>query len=100
MADAGLIVLVSLISPYRADRERAQKIVGPERFFEIFVDTPLEVCEQRDPKGLYLKARTGLIPNFTGISAPYEPPGNPNLRVVPGEPQDSTVKACIGLALS
>jgi bifunctional enzyme CysN/CysC len=99
MADAGLIVLVSLISPYRADREKAREIVGPARFFEVFVDTPLEVCEKRDSKGLYKKARAGLIPNFTGIGAPYEPPVSPDLRVAPAASQDSTVKACLGLAL-
>jgi bifunctional enzyme CysN/CysC len=81
MADSGLIVLVSLISPYQADREHAKVIIGPERFKEVFVDTPLEVCEQRDPKGLYKKARKGLIPNFTGISAPYEVPDDPFLIV-------------------
>ena len=78
MADSGLIVLVSLISPYAADRAHAREIIGPDRFREIYVDTPLEICEKRDPKGLYRKARQGLIPNFTGISAPYEPPEDPN----------------------
>jgi bifunctional enzyme CysN/CysC len=77
MADSGLIVLVSLISPYIADREHARDIIGAHRFKEIHVDTPLEICEQRDPKGLYKKAREGLIPNFTGISAPYESPTAP-----------------------
>ena len=81
MADSGLIILVSLISPYRADRENARGIVGVERFAEVFVDTPLEVCEGRDPKGLYSKARRGLIPNFTGIGAPYEEPENPDLSI-------------------
>jgi bifunctional enzyme CysN/CysC len=77
MADSGLVVLVSLISPYRADRERASGIVGKDRFHEVYVSTPLELCEQRDPKGLYQKARKGLIPNFTGIGSPYEPPTRP-----------------------
>lgn len=99
MADAGLIVLVSLISPYRADREKAREIVGAGRFFEVFLDTPLEVCEQRDPKGLYAKARAGHIPNFTGVSAPYEPPLNPDLLVSPTESQKSAVTACLGLVL-
>jgi bifunctional enzyme CysN/CysC len=81
MADSGLVVLVSLISPYRADRENARGIVGVEHFAEVFVDTPLEVCEGRDPKGLYSKARRGLIPNFTGIGAPYEEPENPDLSI-------------------
>ncbi|MEX2441483.1 MAG: adenylyl-sulfate kinase, partial [Pontimonas sp.] len=65
MADSGLVVLVSLISPYRSDRAHAAEIVGEDRFLEVFVDTPLDICEQRDPKGLYQKARAGLIPNFT-----------------------------------
>jgi bifunctional enzyme CysN/CysC len=78
MADSGLVVLVSLISPYRADRARAAEIVGEHRFHEIFVSTPLEMCEQRDPKGLYKKARQGLIPNFTGIGSPYEAPSSPD----------------------
>lgn len=81
MADSGLVVLVSLISPYRSDRESAREIVGGERFAEVFVDTPIEVCEQRDPKGLYSKARKGLIPNFTGVSAPYEVPERPDLVI-------------------
>jgi bifunctional enzyme CysN/CysC len=81
MADSGLIVLVSLISPYRADRARARETVGPERFVEVFVDTPLFICEQRDAKGLYAKARRGILPNFTGISASYEPPEKPSVHV-------------------
>jgi bifunctional enzyme CysN/CysC len=83
MADAGLIVLVSLISPYEKDRQGAKDIIGEHRFAEIFVDTPLEVCEQRDPKGLYKKARAGEIPNFTGIGAPYEAPQNPAVVITP-----------------
>ena len=85
MADSGLIVLVSLISPYRTDREHARDIIGPERFVEVFVDTPLELCEKRDPKGLYKKARSGLLPNFTGIDSPYEAPQDPAVRVIPSE---------------
>lgn len=77
MADSGLVVLVSLISPYIADRENARDIIGADRFKEIYVNTPLEICEERDPKGLYRKARNGLIPNFTGVSAPYEVPTEP-----------------------
>jgi bifunctional enzyme CysN/CysC len=79
MADSGLIVLVSLISPYRADRDKAREIVGASRVTEVFVDAPIEVCELRDPKGLYAKARRGLIPNFTGVDAPYEVPENPDI---------------------
>ena len=74
MTDAGLIVLVSFIAPYRSERRMAREFFADGEFLEVFVDTPLEVCEQRDVKGLYAKARAGLIPNFTGISAPYEVP--------------------------
>ncbi|NLF16242.1 MAG: sulfate adenylyltransferase subunit CysN [Lentisphaerae bacterium] len=77
--DAGLIVITAFISPYREDRAQARDIVGAERFFEVHVNTPLEVCEARDPKGLYQKARTGAIAQFTGISAPYEAPEAPAL---------------------
>ncbi len=80
-ADAGLITLVSFISPYVRDRERARAAAGPERFCEVFVDAPLAVCEQRDPKGLYRRARAGEIPDFTGISAPYERPPRPDLVI-------------------
>ena len=83
MADAGLIVLVALISPYRSDRDRVRERVG-DRFVEVFVDTPLDICESRDPKGLYLRARQGLIPEFTGVSAPYEEPLHPELRIAAG----------------
>ena len=79
MADAGLIVITAFISPYRADRRRARESArkGGVDFIEIFVSAPLEVCERRDPKGLYKKARAGEIKEFTGISAPYEAPENP-----------------------
>jgi adenylylsulfate kinase len=79
MADAGLVVLLSFISPFRADRENARKIISPYPFIEIFVNSPLAECEKRDPKGLYRKARAGLIPEFTGISSPYEEPLNPEI---------------------
>jgi bifunctional enzyme CysN/CysC len=81
MTDAGLIVLVALISPFRVDRETARSLFEPEEFNEIFVDVPLEVAESRDPKGLYKKARRGELPNFTGIGSPYEPPINPEIHV-------------------
>lgn len=74
MTDAGLIVLVSFISPFRSERDMARALFAPEEFAEVFVDTPLEICEQRDVKGLYKKARAGKIPNFTGIDSPYEAP--------------------------
>ncbi|MBF0626090.1 MAG: adenylyl-sulfate kinase [Magnetococcales bacterium] len=78
MADAGLIVITAFISPYRADRELARRI-QKEGFHEVFVDADLATCEARDPKGLYRKARAGLIPAFTGISDPYEAPERPEL---------------------
>ena len=81
MADAGLVVIVSFISPFRSERRMARELIGQGEFIEIFVDTPLEVCEARDPKGLYRKARTGQIPNFTGISSAYEPPEDPEIRL-------------------
>lgn len=93
-ADAGLICLTAFISPYRDDRNRVRQRIQDGRFFEIYVATPLEICEQRDPKGLYEKARTGEIPNFTGISAPYEAPLNPDLLVnEPGMSLDDSVDA-------
>jgi bifunctional enzyme CysN/CysC len=81
LADAGLVAIVSLISPYRSDRLMARERLGDGEFVEIFVDTPLEVCRQRDPKGLYAKAARGELINFTGVDAPYEVPDNPELRL-------------------
>ena len=81
MVDAGLIVLTAFISPYRAEREMARALLGEGEFFEVFVDTTLAVAEQRDPKGLYAKARRGELMNFTGIDAPYEPPLSPELHI-------------------
>ncbi len=77
--DAGLIVMVSFISPFRSERRMARELVGQDEFIEVYVDTPLEVCEARDPKGLYRKARAGLIENFTGIDSAYERPESPEL---------------------
>lgn len=74
MVDAGLIVLSAFVSPYRNDRAKVKQIVGEQNFIEVFINTPIEECERRDVKGLYAKARKGEIPNFTGISAPYEAP--------------------------
>jgi len=79
MADAGLIVIVALISPFRADRQAVRERIAPGEFFEVHVDVPLAVAEQRDPKGLYRKARAGLLKDFTGIDSPYEPPVSPEL---------------------
>ncbi|HEV7436404.1 MAG TPA: adenylyl-sulfate kinase, partial [Pseudorhizobium sp.] len=79
MADAGLIVLVSFISPFEKERRLAREIAGDIDFMEVYVDTPLEVCEARDPKGLYKRARAGEIKNFTGIDSPFEPPSTPDM---------------------
>lgn len=79
MLDAGMLVLSAFISPFRSDRELVKKTVGINSFLEVFVDCPIEICEQRDVKGLYQKARAGAIKNFTGIDSPYEMPQNPDL---------------------
>ena len=81
MIDGGLVVLSAFISPYKNDREFVKNTVKDENFIQIFVDTPLAVCKTRDPKGFYIKAEKGLIKNFTGISAPYETPENPDLKI-------------------
>jgi adenylyl-sulfate kinase len=89
--DANVITLVSFISPFRSERQFARDLIGPD-FAEIFVDTPLELCEQRDPKGLYKKARAGEIPAFTGISSPYEAPEHPEIVLkTAGEPLETSV---------
>ena len=79
--DAGLVVMTAFISPYRSDRELVRELMEQGEFLEVFVNTPLEVCEARDPKGLYKKARAGEIKNFTGIDDPYEAPQNPEITV-------------------
>jgi adenylyl-sulfate kinase len=81
MADAGLVVLSSFISPFEKDRKMVRDIVGTDRYIEVFVDCPLAVCEQRDVKGLYKKARAGELKNFTGIDSPYERPAKPDVHV-------------------
>lgn len=81
MAQAGLVCLAALISPYREDRDRARALVTPDRFLEVFVNAPIEVCEKRDVKGLYKRARANEIQHFTGISSPYEPPESPELEI-------------------
>ncbi len=82
--DSGVLVLTAFISPYRADRARVRSLLPEGEFIEVFVDAPLEVCEQRDPKGLYKKARSGELREFTGVSAPYEPPLAPEVRIATG----------------
>lgn len=79
--DAGLIVITAFISPFIRDRELARDVIGAENFIEVFIDTPLAECERRDPKGLYDKARKGMIKNFTGIDSAYEAPPTPQLRI-------------------
>jgi adenylylsulfate kinase len=95
--DAGVIVLSAFISPFRADRARVRERLAPGQFLEVFVDCPLEVCEQRDVKGLYRKAREGAIAEFTGISSPYEPPLAPELRVATAE---QPLQACVAQVLA
>jgi bifunctional enzyme CysN/CysC len=93
MVDAGLIVLCAFISPFHKDRDFARSLFSPGEFIEVFVDTSLEVCEERDPKGLYKKARIGEIPNFTGVNAPYERPEHPELIVNGnGSPEEEAEK--------
>lgn len=97
MASAGLITLTAFVSPYRRDRDRVRQIVEREGsegdFIEVFVDTPLEICEARDPKGLYKKARAGEIKNFTGISDPYEAPESPEVHLAGGDDRTPTQQA-------
>ena len=81
LADAGLICIAAFISPYRADRQIVRGILRPDEFIEVYVNAPVEVCERRDPKGHYARARAGELKDFTGISAPYEPPENPDVEL-------------------
>jgi bifunctional enzyme CysN/CysC len=94
MTDAGLIVLVSFISPFRAERRMARKLFAPGEFLEVFVDAPLAECERRDPKGLYAKARRGELKDFTGIDSAYEVPQRPELTV---NTQQSSAAECVDL---
>ncbi len=98
IADAGLVAVVPVISPYVADRDRVRAAhhMGGLPFVEVFVDTPLAVCEERDPKGLYAKARAGELTGMTGIDDPYEAPAHPDLRVQPGD-LDAAVAAVVTL---
>lgn len=93
MNDAGIIVLTAFISPFKEDREMAKQIIGEDNFIEIYVSTPLEECERRDVKGLYHKAREGLIPNFTGINSPYEIPDHPDIEI------DTSQKEALDIAI-
>jgi len=93
MVDAGLIIIVCLISPFQSERERARRIIGDGEFVEVFIDTPLEECERRDPKGLYRRARAGEIRSMTGIDAPYEAPDQAELHIktMNQSPEDSAI---------
>ena len=98
MVDAGLLVLVSFISPFRAERDSARSLVAGDEFVEVFVDTPLDVAERRDRKGLYRKARAGHLPHFTGIDSPYEPPPSPEVRIdTVTSSVDESVEQVVGL---
>ena len=100
MNDAGLIVIAAFISPYRADRALARSVIGADCFREVYVSTSLSVCESRDPKGLYIKAREGKVAEFTGISSPYEEPELPDLVIDTTQRSlDQAVSMLISLAL-
>ena len=81
MVESGLICITAFISPFESERRMIRSLVAEDEFVEIYVDTPLEICEERDVKGLYAKARAGQLPNFTGISSPFEEPKNPEIRI-------------------
>ena len=87
MMDAGLIVITAFISPFARERQMAKELIGHENFIEVYISTPMDICEERDPKGLYKKARAGKIPNFSGISSPYEIPTDPNIEINASEGQ-------------
>lgn len=95
--DSGLIVLTAFISPFKSDRQIARSLVDYAEFIEIFVDTPLDVCEQRDPKGLYKKARDGAIKNFTGIDSPYEEPTEPQVHI---QTDKSSIEECVNIVIN
>ncbi len=95
--DAGIVVIVSFISPYRAQRQSARSRFAPGEFLEVFVDAPLDECERRDPKGLYAKARRGEVVNFTGIDSDYEPPETPDIRL---DTVNCSAEECVDRVLS
>ena len=95
-SDCGIITMTAFISPYRQDRQVARSLFDEHSFIEVFVDCPVEVCEKRDPKGMYTKARQGIIPSFTGISAPYESPENPEIHLYTHE---MTLSECVSVIL-
>ena len=95
--DSGLIVLTAFINPFKSDRQIARSLVKYDEFIEVFIDTPLEVCEQRDPKGLYKKARDGAIKNFTGISSPYEAPEEPQIHI---KTDEHSIEECVDIVIN
>jgi adenylylsulfate kinase len=95
-SDGGIINITAFISPYRSDRRAARELCGNDAFVEVFVDCPIDICEKRDPKGAYKKARQGLIKDFTGVSAPYEPPENPEIHL---HTDTHDVDACVAKIL-
>ena len=97
MLDAGVVVLSAFISPFQSDRDQVRQIIGDDAYVEVFVDAPIELCEQRDVKGLYKKARAGEVKNFTGIDSPYEKPQHPDLVIETGS---LSVEESIGKLLS
>lgn len=92
MMDAGLIVITAFISPFRSERKMARDLIGEDNFIEVFLDTPLALCEERDPKGLYKKAREGVIVNMTGIDSPYEKPTEPEINFLPNSKLDEIIE--------
>ncbi|WP_445494996.1 adenylyl-sulfate kinase [Photorhabdus sp. SF281] len=92
MVEAGLVVLTAFISPHKAERQKVRELLEPGQFIEVFVDTPLEICESRDPKGLYKKARAGEIRHFTGIDSVYEIPDNPEIYLLGQQPVEASVE--------
>ncbi|MDC9582636.1 adenylyl-sulfate kinase [Xenorhabdus sp. PR6a] len=92
MVDAGLVVLTAFISPYKTERQKIRELMGEGRFLEVYVDTPLAVCEARDPKGLYKKARAGELPNFTGIDTVYEAPEQPDVYLAGSQSVESSIE--------
>ena len=94
LSDAGVIVITAFISPFRKERVKAKEIIGKDNFLEVYVDAPLKVCEDRDPKGLYKKARSGEIPMFTGIDSPYEEPLNPDFLI---NTENNTIGGCTNI---
>ena len=99
MVDSGLIVISALVSPFEVDRQRAKSIFEDGEFLEIFVDTPVEICRARDPKGLYKKSAAGEIPNFTGVGQDYERPSHPDLVIDGTTPIDESVEKILKILL-